>query len=205
MERYLITQSLLSSWLYVHSCWEGCEDDAMADFLSTLRREPKPETEAMADGKAFEDDVYRIAAGQLHADNSKWEYGAQAIASFIRGSQFQVKASRELNTCGMTFLVFGILDALRAGTIFDVKYKVKSFGSLDLAGSYLDSPQHPFYFYIVPEAKEFCYLVSDGSDLYMERYTPDETQTAESLITEFIQFLISANLLDEYKKYWIAK
>lgn len=204
MSKYLITQSLLSAWNYVHTCWEGNEDDAMASFLAALRREKTPPTDAILEGIEFETEVYAAASGQNRPPHPKWESGIRLVSDMLKGAQFQVRVYREIEVCGMTFLVYGILDAIHAGTIFDVKYKTKSFGSLDLAGAYFDSPQHPFYFYLVPEAREFLYLVSDGNDLYIERYTPDETVTAESLIADFIQFLSAANLLDEYKEHWAA-
>ena len=71
---------------------------------------------------------------------------------------------------GTCLLYTSILDALKAGTIYDVKYLNKSMGSAELAWKYLESAQHPAYFYIVPEAHEFKYLVSDGKDLYIEQY-----------------------------------
>lgn len=58
MERYLITQTLLSSWAYVFNCRDECAEDAMADFLRTLNREKTEATEAMLDGIAFENEVY---------------------------------------------------------------------------------------------------------------------------------------------------
>ena len=54
MDRYLITQSLLSSWGYLFDCWEGSEEDAMASFLQSLNREKSEPTQAMLDGTAFE-------------------------------------------------------------------------------------------------------------------------------------------------------
>ena len=33
MARYLITQSLLSSWNYTFNCFEGYEEEAQAEFL----------------------------------------------------------------------------------------------------------------------------------------------------------------------------
>lgn len=205
MARYLITQSLLSAWNYMYDCFEGCEEDAMASFLSTLRREEGEQTDAMKNGIEFENAVYAEASGQLRPPHAKWERGIREVAALLKGAQFQVRVQREIQIAGMTFLVYGVLDALRAGTIFDVKFKSKPFGSLDLAGDYLDSPQHPFYFYLVPEAMEFLYLVSDGADLYIERYTPEETQSAESLITSFVDFLNSSGLMAEYKEHWRAK
>ena len=208
MSRYVITQSLLSSWLYVHNCYPGCEEDAMAAFLNALRKEPEDISEDqlqnIQNGIAFESAVYATALGRNRNEFPKWERGIREVASFIKDAQFQVKLSRQLQLGNMTFLVTGVLDGLRAGTIFDVKFKNKSFGSLDLAGNYFGSPQHSTYFYLVPEAREFLYLVSDGIDLYIERYTPEETVKLESLISEFMAFLKASNLMDVYLEYWKA-
>ena len=42
--KFLLTQSLLSSWQY------AMKDGTMEEFQSTLRRERKPQTPAMLDG-----------------------------------------------------------------------------------------------------------------------------------------------------------
>ena len=155
MERFLMTQSLLSAWAYQFDCFEGCEDDAQAAFLRTLNREPGEVTEAMMNGRTFEDRVYRAAEGKTIRSDAKWREGALAIAEIIRGAQIQVKVSREIVVDGMTFLLYGILDALKAGVIYDVKFLSKSLSSADVYGKYLQSAQHPAYFYLVPEAREF--------------------------------------------------
>ena len=36
-----ITKTLIESWQYTFDCAEGYEDEAMEDFLATLKREPK--------------------------------------------------------------------------------------------------------------------------------------------------------------------
>ena len=104
----------------------------------------------------------------------------------------------------MTFLVYGILDALQAGVIYDVKFRNKSLGSEDIYGKYLNSPQHPAYFYIVPEATEFRYLVSDGEELYQEVYARENTRFIGDIIAEFISSLESMDLLERYKQNWVA-
>ena len=205
MERYLITQTLLSSWAYVFNCRDECAEDAMADFLRTWNREKTEATEAMLDGIAFENEVYKAASGIARQPHEKWERGIQAVATALRGAQTQVKAQRDMDAHGMKFLVYGILDGLRAGVIFDVKKKSKSFGSLDLAGDYLDSAQHPAYFYIVPEAYEFRYLVSDGQDLYVETYRPEECRPFPDIVDEFITSIEALGLLPLYKEKWAAK
>ena len=209
MARFLITQTLLSAWQYVQDCAEGYEEEAMQSFLCTLRREQEELSEEqrqnIQNGIDFEQAVYAEASGKMRPCYPKWEFGIMAVADYVRGAQFQVRVQREIEVSGMTFLVYGILDALRAGVIYDVKFKNKSFQSIDVYGSYLNSAQHPFYFYCVPEAHEFNYLVSDGSDLYLERYTPEESRTAAEVIEEFISAMEILGLLDTYKQYWAAK
>lgn len=224
MARYLITQSLLSSWNYTFDCFEGYEDEAREEFMQTLRREKGEQSEAMLKGIVFENLCYSIANGSFHPTTEQsfpcnpnsgepmerqvYPFGYQGackVAEFIKGAPVQVKAQREISVNGMDFLVYGILDALKAGTIYDVKFKNKSFGSLDLAGSYMDSPQHPAYFYIVPEASEFKYLVSDGSDIYTETYRREDTPFIGDIIGEFIDSLANWGLLDLYKEKWLTK
>ena len=202
MARYLMTQSLLSSWAYAFDCSESNAEEAKEAFIRSLKREPSETNQAMLDGQAFEREVYAAAAGAKRDPHPKWENGIQKVATIIQGAPVQVKASREIEVCGFTFLVYGILDALKAGVIYDVKYKVKSFGSLDLAGYYLDSAQHPAYLYIVPEAREFQYLVSDGEDLYVERYTRQEARHIGDILGEFIPSITDMGLLDCFKENW---
>lgn len=223
-ERYLITQTLLSAWGYMFDCHEDVETDARESFLRTLRREPTVTTPEMQNGIDFENLCYSIANGTFrpewrdaHAVNSvsgeSMEYykypknyaGAKLVASRIRGAQIQVRVSRELTVDGMDFVVYGILDALKAGTISDVKFKNEPFGKLELAGSYRESPQHSLYFYLVPEALDFQYLVSDGEELYTEIYHPNECRSAAEIIHNYLQWLIGAGLLELYKKYWVAR
>lgn len=228
MPRYEITQTLISSWNYVYNCWEGSEDSAMESFLTALRGEKEELTEDqmqnIQNGLDFEKLVTDIATGKFvpefedrgtvnpssYGDGEvmgydkypKWYRGAREIAEIVKGAQFQVRIHKPITVNGIDFEIHGVLDALREGTIFDIKFKNKSFGSLDLAGDWLDSPQHPFYFYLVPEARKFLYLVSDGTDLYIEQYFPEESRSAEEIISEFANFLESAGLMEIYKANW---
>lgn len=223
-ERYLVTQSLLSSWAYTFDCYEGKEEEAYENFLRTLHREKSEPSEAMLKGIEFENLCYSIANGTFrpkwvdegevvrstgevkgHYEYPKFYTGAKKIAKIIEAAPVQVKASKEVVVDGITFLVYGILDALKAGTIYDVKFMDKSMSKVDVYGKYLDSPQHPFYFTLVPEASEFTYLLSDGQDVYQETYRREDCRSAESLIAEFIEGLRSANLLEDYFQHWKAR
>ncbi len=203
--RYLITQTLLSKWSYVFDCFEGCESDAYDEFISYLKKEPQSENAFKQNGIDFENAVYARVHGLPIAEvNPDWKNGIESVATRLNGAQTQVKASRPLTVAGMDFLVYGILDALRAGHLFDVKFSNKSFHSAELPGKYLESAQHPAYFYIVPEATDFTYLVSDGKDLYEETYTRANTRHISAIIAEFITSITSMGLLDTYKQYWQA-
>ena len=202
---FLITQSLVSAWAYMFDCAEGREEAAREDFERTLRREKGETTDAMQAGIDFENAVYAEADG-LPREDTNWEQGVKEVASIIRGSQVQVKLSRTITVDSEEYLVYGVLDALKAGTIFDVKFTSKGGGlkENDFYGKYLSSPQHPFYFYLVPEAREFRYLLSDGKDTYIETYHPAECRNAESIIREFITSIKEMGYLDTYKKHWVA-
>lgn len=223
---FLITQTLISSWNYLFSCREECKEDAYSDFVKTLNRVPKETTPEMQNGIDFEYLVYSIANGTFKATTAptgqtatvmgdtvimetrkypKWYNGANAVATRIKGAPVQVKASREVSIAGLDLLVYGVLDALKASTIFDVKFSNKSFGSAELAGKYLESPQHPTYLFLIPEAREFVYLVSDGEDLYTETYTRQNSRPFEEIAEEFLLSLRDMNLLEVYKDKWSAK
>lgn len=205
MARYIITQSLISSWAYMFDCYEGSEEDAQAEFLRILRREPGEQTQAMKNGIEFENEVYAAAAGLNRKPHECWEDGIQAVAKIIRGAPVQVRLSSPITVNGIEFLVYGILDALKAGVIYDVKFSSKPLSGFDAYGKYLNSPQHPFYFYLAPEAYEFRYLLSDGADLYQEAYRVEETRRAGPIIGEFLDSISSIGLLDFYKEKWVAR
>ena len=225
MPRYKITQSLISAWNYVHNCWEGQEDAAMESFLTALRGEKEELTpeqmQNIQNGFDFEKLVTDIATGAFHPQYEfdgmtdpdtceetckevypKWYRPAAEFGALLRGAQFQVRIHRPITVRGMEFEIHGVLDALKEGVIYDINFKNKSFGSSDIAGDWLDSPQHPFYFYLVPEARKFLYLVSDGNDIYIEQYLPEETRKAADIISEFVDFLETAGLMDVYKTNW---
>lgn len=224
MARYLITQSLLSSWAYTFDCADGHADEAREDFIRTLNREPSETNANMQNGIDFENLCYSIAAGTFRpeitfsgktepnsgellecASYPQWYQGACKVAEIIKGAPVQVRASRELDVAGMEFLVYGVLDSLKAGTIYDVKFLNKSLGSVDVYGKYLSSAQHPAYFFVVPEAREFKYLLSDGYDLYIEAYTREQTRPIGEIVAMFIESIRGMGLLELYMEKWLAR
>ena len=132
--RYLITQSLLSSWNYMFDCFDGCEDDAKEEFINTLHRIPKETTPEMQNGIDFENEVYMVTHGVQRNPHPKWESGIQAVAKEIMYAPNQIKVSREMpSVYGMDLLIYGILDSLKCGTIYDVKFSKLRVMAIELA------------------------------------------------------------------------
>ena len=99
MAAYLVTHSLLSSWLHLirENPYEDLttEGDPLAEFMLVLRREPTPRTEAMQNGIDFENLVTNIVNG--HDDPSNpWSWAAGQIAAIINGGQLQFQARRKM-------------------------------------------------------------------------------------------------------------
>lgn len=205
MARYLMTHSLLSSWLYAmqDNPYEDAtsDRDSFAEFMMTLRREQTPTTEAMQKGIDFENLVTAIVNGeQTPSDWDKWYNAASEVAAIVRGGCLQYKAKKEIKVAGITFLLYGRLDALKAGTIYDIKFS----SSYD-KGKYVDSTQHPTYLELIPQAGEFTYLVSNGGTVWKETYRRDETPDIRDVISDFVSWLGENNLMDVYKEHWEAK
>jgi len=195
MSRYLITQSLLGSWLYIYRAFEGYEDTAYEDFLVALRREERPANEAMQAGIDFENMVNACA------DGAQAKTVAVAnVADIVRGGQKQVALYRDKDIGGVNFLLYGRLDYLKTGTIYDIKFS-KSYE----VGKFLDNTQHLFYFEICPEARVFEYLVSDGVDVFREKYNRLEVLSIDRTILDFVEFLRSAGLWELYCEKWKAR
>lgn len=190
-----ITQSLLSAWDYVYK-----KEDGYEDFLSTLNREKKPPTQAMLDGRRFEGLVNSALDGNPIPEDNDWYVPVMQLSKYLAGSQQQVEIRRVVEIDGVQFQLHGILDFLRSGIIYDTK-----FSKTYKVGKYLDSPQHPMYFALVPEAYEFQYLISDGSYLYREIYRPEDTEPIEKEIRLFMRYLEQRNLIDIFVKKWIAE
>lgn len=202
MAAYLMTHSLLSSWLYAikDNPYEDAttERDPMAEFMQVLRREPTETTEAMRNGIDFEDLVTEIVNGHGDTEN-KWFDAAQKVASIVRGGQLQYKARKTITVSGMDFVLYGRLDCLKAGTVYDLKFS-KSYDR----GKYIDSTQHPTYMKIIPEATQFTYIVSNGTDVWTETYRRDEVSDIKPVIADFLSWLDAVGLMPLYKEKWVA-
>ncbi len=206
MSRYLMTHSLLSSWLYAmkENPFEDStsESDPMGEFMAVLRREPTPTNESMRKGIDFEELVTAITKNDVEAMeryDPKWFEAARKVAQIVSGGSLQTKAMREIQVDGIAFLLYGRLDALKAGVIYDIKFS----GSYD-RGKYISGTQHPTYLRIVPQASEFTYLISNGTEVWSETYRREETPAIEPIISDFISWLRANDLLELYMEKWLS-
>ena len=223
MSRYLMTHSLLGAWLRSmkdNPFEEGDDPEketALEEFMHVLRREKTPATPAMQSGIDFEDLVTAILIGAPSANyhsTSKdggqtlkvfslpehpWYAAASKVADMVRGAKLQYVARKPVVIDGMELLLYGRLDAMKEGRIFDIKYS----GSYE-RGKYRDSTQHPMYYTLVPEIMNFTYIVSNGQDVWTEVYWFDEIPRIEPVITDFLRWLRDMNLMEIYKQYWGA-
>ena len=187
--KLLITQSLLGAWLYQYQAFD--QESAHKDFLRVLRREKSKLTQAILDGIQFENMVTACCEGSPPPEGHKWGQAVRAIADRVQGAQFQVVAQRTAVVEDIPFLLYGRLDALKAGVIYDIK-----FSRGYQVGKYLDSPQHPMYFALVPEAQRFEYLVFTGSDVCVEKYDREDAPDIRDTIRDFMKY-IEASKLDK--------
>jgi hypothetical protein len=193
--RFLITQSLLSSWLWSYKLENGYDD-----FLKTLRREPIQQTKAMLDGIRFENCLNAVLDGAEIEPTHEWYEPITQLANELQGAQQQAALSKDVTIGGTDFVLYGKLDYLRGGVIYDTKYS-KTYR----VGKYLDSPQHPMYFALVQEAREFQYKICDGNYIYTETYRRDEVEPIERTIKHFMDFLDKMNLVSVFYENWKSK
>lgn len=202
MGRYLMTHSLLASWLYTmkENPFEDMttERDPMTEFMLTLRREPTPPTEAMQNGIKFENLVTAIINGHANPDDP-WYVAAEKVARRCAGGVLQYKAKKAIMVGGMELLLYGRLDCLKAGEIIDIKFS-KSYDP----GKYFSSTQHPTYFKLMPEADRFTYLVSNGSAVWPETYRCEEASDIRPVIADFFDWLRAVDLMPVYQEHWKA-
>ena len=193
--KLLITQSLLAAWQYQYQAFDM--ESAHKDFLRALRREKSKLTQAILDGIQFENMVTACCEGSPPPEGHKWGQAVRAIADRVQGAQFQVVAQRTAVVEDIPFLLYGRLDALKAGVIYDIKFS-RSYQ----VGKYLDSPQHPMYFALVPEAQRFEYLVFTGSDVCVEKYDREDAPDIRDTIRDFMKYIEASKLDKLYCQKW---
>lgn len=184
--KYLITTSLLNSWLYLYK--QDTPD--MESFLKTLSRIKEPPNEFMLKGIEFENSCYDLKVDFMN--------------KYVKNSEIQMKGYKEIKVGDTNYLVYGICDLLKASVIYDIKRVIKYE-----APKYQWSSQHIIYFYLFDNTETFKYLIVDDElNLHIESYFRSDFNIEErlkTLIRDFISFLKSKNLLNLYKEKWQTK
>ena len=202
MSRTLVTASLLNSWLYIYEapnhvreaekdevCLEDKQSEAMEkardEFLLTLNRIHTPTTEAQQRGMDFEEETYK---------------GNTPASPYVEGGAFQIAKSAVLHVSGKEIVLYGRLDCLKNGVIYDIK-RVSRYE----AGKYFRSAQHPAYLRLFENADRFTYLAYNGQSLFTETYWRDITKPIEGYISNFLGYLEANGLMKVYEDKWRAK
>ena len=196
---YLITPSLLNAWGWIWECTKSvkenekdtmcledkisvAQDKAFDDFIKALYREKVEPNQYMLEGIKFEDETYK---------------GNTCFSEEVKNGAFQIVGKKQVEVDGMKFLMYGRLDVLKGGVIYDIKRVWKY--SLP---KYKNSYQHGFYFDLFGSAKKFTYLIWDGNKPHRETYFRDEVERTEEVIHLFIKWLRENGLLKLYKEKW---
>ena len=190
--KFRLTKTLLDSWIYSFK-----RDTGYEDFIKTLNREKIQPNKKMLLGQQFENCVNGVLNGNYISPNHEWYDGIMLMAEHVQGSQQQVVLFRDIKVDGINFMMHGVLDYLRAGIVFDCKF-TKNY----TLNHYLNSTQHPVYMYLVPEARQFEYCISDGKYLYIEKYPREIIPDLEPIIKYFMAYLDRHNLVDTYVEHW---
>ena len=190
MQKLRVTQSLLSAWEYSFKT-----DNGYDDFLKTLNREPKQPTTAMLDGVRFESVLNNVLKGETIPQDHEWYNVITEMSKELDGAQQQVNLFADIGIQynGYSILLHGVLDYLKAGRIWDCKYS-KTYA----LNKYLQSPQHPMYLALVPEARDFTYIISDGKYVYRERYPREIVPPIENTVIQFCKFLERQNRINTF-------
>lgn len=200
---HLMTHSLLSAWQWAltENPYEDMttESSSYQDFLRVLNREPVEATPAMQAGLDFEQLVAAVLADTADADHY-WYDAARQVAEIVGHGVYQYSASKEVEVDGRKILLYGRIDVLRAGVIYDIKFS-KSYER----GKYFDSTQHPMYLELVPEAERFVYVVTNGSNVWTESYDREDTPSIIPVVGDFLRWLELQNLMDVYLEKWKSR
>lgn len=199
--RYIVTPSLLNSWGYMWECEKYvretetdkvCLEDkideerkkAKESFLNALNK-IYVDNEYMKLGREFEEECYQ---------------GKTCISPIIENGCYQIAGVKKVEIDGIDFIMYGKLDVLKGGVVYDIK-RVQKY-SLQ---KYLNSYQHGFYLDLFPRAYKFEYLVYDGNKLFHETYYRGQYIETTRVISEFIKWLKENELFEIYKEKWRSK
>ena len=120
---------------------------------------------------------------------------------------YQVKLSKNIITPTGNYVLYGRLDCLKAGTIYDYKYT----GSYDV-GKFYSNYQTPLYFELCDEANEFEYIICNNYkegktleelNIYHEKYKREDLKiNIANEIDKFINWLKVNELYELFCSKW---
>lgn len=193
MPKYYITPTLLNSWQY------NIKNGTLEDFIKVLNKEEFEPTQSILKGFEYE------------------KYMQKNFEETLNGA-YQVKLSKEYGD----YLLYGIIDCLKGGIIYDYKY-TQNYE----VGKFFNNHQTLMYLEMVPEAKKMIYLITNKfnkieypdmefkdvskieyevGDIFKEEYTKDMfPETIDSILHKFGQWLKQYNLYDLYVEKWKCK
>ena len=189
-----VTKSLLDAWLYSFKVEDGYDK-----FLLTLNRQKTPPTEAMLDGTRYENCLNTDLHGELLPTDHEWYSVIVEMAGELQGSQQQVVLFRDTVVGDQPILLHGVLDYLREGHIWDCKYS-KRYSLNKYFWDY--TSQTAMYLALVPEARDFTYIISDGKYVYREKYPREIVPPIEPTIKNFLTFCEKQNLMTILHEKW---
>lgn len=193
MAKYYITPTLLNSWQY------SIKNGTLEDFIKVLNKEEFEPTESILKGFEYE------------------KYMQENYKETLNGA-YQVKVNKEYGD----YLLYGIVDCLKNGIIYDYKY-TKNYD----VGKFFNNHQTLMYLEMIPEASKMVYLITNKfnkveqpdlnfkdvskieyevGNIFREEYTKDMfPETIESVLHKFEQWLKIYNLYDVYTEKWKCK
>ena len=179
--------------------WSFKKDNGYDEFLKTLNREKERYTEVMLSGVRLENCLNSVLNGEHLPEDHEWFYPITEMAKELRGAQQQVTLFKEIQVGDRTLLLHGVLDYLREGHIWDLKYSQRYYLN---KYHWSNTPQTSMYLALVPEAFDFTYIISDGKYVYRERYPREIVPPIEITIKQFLDYLEKHELLETYIEKW---
>lgn len=184
MARYLITPTLHDSWRFYHLL----DSKTKQDFLNTLNKVKVEPTEAILEGRRFEDNVLAACTDQdlvarIAKEDAKYAACVEEVAAIVRGGLWQERVMMTIDVSGTQFLLYGKTDVMKKDWIYDVKYSQ----SYEL-GKYTESIQHALYM-ACSGIDKFAYLISDGAAVWREDYffSPEMAQRLRGELVTMIE------------------
>lgn len=199
MPKYLVTASLLNSYLYMMNSSEEYEDKAKADFLGMLRKDEFVSNEYIRSGFKFEDDVKALAYDR-EIDDQDENYVAcvREAAEIVKNGMWQVGGSYHMDVGGDDIVLYARVDVLKAGVAYDLKRVHRTPTIPKFSGS----AQHRIYLLAFPGVEKAEYIICDGSRLYREEYRSSEHTDIHGIMDGFMR-VVKSN--DEYMTHFYEK